>query len=68
MSPKVTEKKFSIKQVALAIGISSTGVRSLLDNKKLGYYQSGARRIIGESHLHTYLSLLERNHTKSEID
>ena len=67
MSPKGVEKKYSIKQAAVAIGISQSGVRLLLDNRKLGYYQSGTRRIIGESHLDNYLSLIERNNTQSEI-
>jgi len=41
MSSKITEKKFRIKEAAVVIGISPSGVRLLLDNKKLGYYQSG---------------------------
>jgi len=67
MSPKVAEKKFNIKAAALAIGISPSGVRLLLNKKKLGYYQSGTRRIIGEGHLSEYLSKIERISTKAEI-
>jgi excisionase family DNA binding protein len=67
MSPKVAERKYSIKQTAAVIGISPSGVRLLLDNNKLGYYQSGTRRIIGEGHLDTYLAKIERNNTNSEI-
>jgi len=60
VSPKVAEKKYSINQAAMAIGISPSGVRLLLDNKKLGYYQSGKRKLIGEGHLQEYLSVAER--------
>ena len=67
MSPKVAEKKFNIKGAAVAIGISPSGVRLLLNQKKLGYYQSGTRRIIGEGHLTEYLSKIERNNTRAEI-
>ena len=67
MSNKITEKKFRIGEAAAIIGISSSGVRLLLDNKKLGYYQSGKRRIIGEGHLNEYLTKIERNNTKSRI-
>jgi excisionase family DNA binding protein len=66
-SSKITERKFSIEESAAIIGISPSGVRLLLDNKKLGYYQSGKRRIIGESHLTEYLTKIERNKTKTAI-
>jgi excisionase family DNA binding protein len=64
-SPKVAEKKYSINQAAKAIGISPSGVRLLLNNKKLGYYQSGKRKLIGEGHLQEYLSLAERKPSQS---
>ena len=64
-SPKVAEKKYSINQAAMAIGISPSGVRLLMDNKKLGFYQSGKRRIIGEGHLQEYLSLAERKASRA---
>jgi excisionase family DNA binding protein len=67
MSSKITEKKFRIKEAAVIIGISPSGVRLLLDNKKLGYYQSGKRRIIGEGHITEYLTKIERNKTKKVI-
>ena len=67
MSPKVAEKKYSIKQAAIAIGISPSGVRLLLNSQKLGYYQSGARRIIGEGHLDVYLSTVERNKAGARV-
>lgn len=67
MSTKITEKKFRIEEAATVIGISPSGVRLLLDNKKLGYYQSGKRRIIGEGHLTEYLTKIERNKTNAKI-
>lgn len=67
MSNKITEKKFRIKEAAAILGISPSSVRLLLDNKKLGYYQSGKRRIIGEDHLIAYLNEIERNNTKAKI-
>jgi hypothetical protein len=67
MSSKVSEKKFRIEDAADIIGISTSGVRLLLNTKKLGYYQSGKRRIIGEGHLIEYLTKIERNKTKTEI-
>ena len=33
MSPKVAEKKFNIKAAAIAIGISPSGVRLLLNQR-----------------------------------
>jgi len=66
-SNKITEKKFRIEEAAAIIGISPAGVRLLLNNKKLGYYQSGKRRIIGEGHLNEYLNKIERNKTKETI-
>jgi excisionase family DNA binding protein len=67
MSSKITEKKFSLEEAAAIIGINTSGVRLLLNNRKLGYYQSGKRRIIGESHLTEYLTKIERNKTKEKI-
>jgi hypothetical protein len=45
MSSKGAEKKFNIKAAVVAIGISPSGVRLLLNQKKLGWYQSGTRLI-----------------------
>jgi hypothetical protein len=64
---KATERKFKIKEAATAIGISPSGVRLLLNKKKLGNYQSGSRKVIGESHLTEYLSKIERNATPAEL-
>lgn len=58
ISSKVTEAQFSITKAATIIGISRTQVRNLLNSGKLGYYQVGSRRIIGEGHLQEYLCLL----------
>jgi excisionase family DNA binding protein len=57
---KATEVKFSIKEVAQRIRVHSTTVYRLMDNGKLGFYQIGGRRIVGEGHLEQYLSLAER--------
>lgn len=67
ISSKISEKKFRIEDAAAIIGISPSGVRLLLNTQKLGYYQSGKRRIIGESHLTEYLTKIERNKTKATI-
>jgi excisionase family DNA binding protein len=67
MSSKIYEKKFRIEEAAKFLGISPSGVRLLLNTKKLGYYQSGKRRIVGESHLIEYLDKIERNKTKKHI-
>lgn len=67
VSSKVTEAKFSITRAATIIGVSRTQVRNLLNSGKLGYYQVGSRRIIGEGHLQEYLSLAERRSTVKAI-
>lgn len=67
VSAKITEKKFKIEEAAAIIGISPSGIRLLLNSHKLGYYQSGKRRIIGEGHLTDYLDKIERNNTKAKI-
>ena len=67
MSSRIDEKKFKITEAAKRIGISPSGVRLLLDYKKLGFYQSGKRRIIGEGHLDEYLSKIDHNKTKAQI-
>ena len=65
VAAKVAEKKYSIEQAAMAVGISPSGLRLLLNNKKLGYYQSGKRKLIGEGHLEEYLSLAERKASRA---
>jgi excisionase family DNA binding protein len=67
ISSKVAEPKFSITKAATVIGISRSQVRNLLNSGKLGYYQVGSRRIIGEGHLQEYLSFAERRSTVKAI-
>jgi len=57
---KTSEPKFSIDRVAEVIGVHRATVSRLMDSGKLGYYQVGDRRIVGEKHLEEYLSLAER--------
>lgn len=64
MSSRVDEQKFKITEAAKKIGISPSGVRLLLDNKELGFYQSRKRRIIGERHLEEYLEKIAQEKTK----
>ncbi len=60
MSSKGTEPKFCIDKVAEVIGVHRATVSRLMESGKLGYYQVGDRRIVGERHLEEYLSLAER--------
>lgn len=57
---KATEQKFSITRVAEVIGVHPATVSRLMDSGKLGYYQIGTRRIVGQTHLEQYLLLAER--------
>jgi excisionase family DNA binding protein len=57
---KATEEKFSIKEVAQRFRVHATTIYRLMDKGKLGFYQIGGRRIVGESHLEQYLALAER--------
>ncbi len=57
---KTTEQKFSIARVAQVIGVHPATVCRLMDSGKLGYYQIGTRRIVGQTHLEQYLLLAER--------
>jgi excisionase family DNA binding protein len=57
---KATEAKFSIKEVAQRFRVHATTVYRLMEKGKLGFYQIGSRRIVGESHIEQYLSLAER--------
>jgi excisionase family DNA binding protein len=59
-SSKATELKFSIAKVAEVIGVHPATVSRLMDRGKLGYYQIGTRRIVGQTHLEQYLLLAER--------
>ena len=62
-SPKVAEQKFSIDSVAKNMSTSRSTVERLMGSGKLGCYEVGRRRIIGESHLEKYFSLIEREAT-----
>ena len=57
---KVTEAKFSIKEVAQRFRVHVTTIYRLMDKGKLGFYQIGGRRIVGENHIEQYLSFAER--------
>jgi excisionase family DNA binding protein len=57
---KVTEEKLSIARVAEVIGVHPATVSRLMDSGKLGYYQIGTRRLVGQNHLKQYLLLAER--------
>ena len=57
---KVTEQKLSIARVAEVIGVHPATVSRLMDSGKLGYYQIGSRRLVGQNHLKQYLLLAER--------
>ncbi len=56
---KTTEAKFSIEKVAQRFRVHATTEYRLMDNGKLGFYQIGRRRIVGEQHIEQYLSLAE---------
>jgi len=68
MYQQVEETKYNIEQAAKKIGISPSGVRALLDTEKLGFYQAGKRRVIGEGHINDYLTKINRNDTKARIN
>jgi excisionase family DNA binding protein len=65
--PNVTETKFSMSQVAKLIGVHRTTIMRLLDAGKLGCYQIGDRRIVAESHLQEFLSVVECKATTKAI-
>jgi excisionase family DNA binding protein len=56
---RATEAKFSIKEVAQRFRVHATTVYRLMEKGKLGFYQIGSRRIVGEGHIEQYLSLVE---------
>ncbi len=60
MSSKAAEPKYSISRVAAVIGVHRATVSRLMSTGKLGYYQVGDRKIVGEAHLEQYLVLAER--------
>jgi excisionase family DNA binding protein len=57
---KATEIKFSIEEVSQRFRVDATTVYRLMEEGKLGFYQIGSRRIVGEKHIEQYLSLAER--------
>lgn len=57
---RAQEIKLSIKQVAANLGVHAATVSRLLDSGKLGYYQIGSRRLVGQKHLEAFLFLAER--------
>ena len=56
-----TEPLFSKKKAADVLGIAEISVHSLLKSGILGFYQVGARVIIGQRHIAAYLRSVERN-------
>ena len=64
---RATEEKFSMKQAAKLIGVHIATVSRLLDKGKLGYYQIGTRRVVGQTHLEAFLSLAERKPTAKVV-
>lgn len=51
----------SIDRAAELIGVHRSTIERLLESRKLGYYQVGRRRVIGQIHLQRYLASIERN-------
>jgi len=57
---KAAEAKFSIRKLRSGSEFMRRQVYRLMEKGKLGFYQIGRRRIVGESHIEQYLSLAER--------
>jgi excisionase family DNA binding protein len=64
---KSLEVKLSIEQVAANIGVHIATVSRLMDAGKLGYYQIGSRRVVGQSHLEQFLSMAESKPTAKMV-
>jgi excisionase family DNA binding protein len=64
---RVIEANLTIDSVAELIGVHRSTVERLLVTRKLGYYQVGRRRMIGQRHLEQYLALIERK-ADSDLD
>lgn len=60
-------QKLSIARVAEVIGVHPATVSRLMDTGKLGYYQIGTRRLVGQNHLKQYLLLAERKAKVSAV-
>jgi excisionase family DNA binding protein len=56
-----------MKAVAALIGVHVATVSRLMDSGKLGYYQIGARRVVGQTHLEEFLCLAERRPTDKAV-
>ena len=67
MPSKTTEPKYSIAKVAAVIGVHRATISRLMSTGKLGYYQVGDRKVVGEAHLEQYLSLAERKATVKSV-
>jgi len=57
---RAVEEKFSMKEVAANVGVHVATISRLLNSGKLGYYQIGTRRVVGQTHLEEFLSRAER--------
>jgi excisionase family DNA binding protein len=53
-------ENLSIDRVAELLSVHRSTVERLLENRTLGYFQVGRRRVIGEEHLRQYLASVER--------
>jgi len=57
---KAVEPKFSVAEAANHLGVNRSTVSRLISTKKLGCYQIGSRKVVGQSHLEEYLNRVER--------
>jgi excisionase family DNA binding protein len=57
---QANERKYSMKAVAALLGVHVATISRLLSGSKLGYYQIGGRRVVGQTHLNDYLARAER--------
>lgn len=55
-----TDANLTIDRVAELMGVHRSTIERLLESRKLGYYQVGRRRLVGQKHLQDYLALAER--------
>jgi predicted transcriptional regulator len=64
---QANERKYSMKAVAVLLGVHVATVSRLMSGSKLGYYQIGARRVVGQTHLNDYLACAERQPTNEAV-
>jgi excisionase family DNA binding protein len=57
---KAIARAYSIDMVAELICVHRSTVERLLESRKLGFYQVGRRRVIGQTHLNECLAQVER--------